>query len=229
MKLIFWLGCYRCIFHGTGNLAQLWQNFGISREFEPPPSVPQWYNQCILLVPSNTSYNAWYEHQTNTEWHQCCWRSNLWGWLQPCCCADGFRLTVTILQNPTQCWELLAQWHSIKSQKILIHCSPPVVENARSCIVLGLINVNYTSHLLRNNWVIRVINVQWIGMNLEGTFEASTEVLPLYLPWGTEEDHDKLNQYSVTRMRFELVACWLWVLCVATWSCLFVDWLQSEC
>jgi hypothetical protein len=31
MKPIFWLGCYGCIFHGTGNSAQLWQNFGISR------------------------------------------------------------------------------------------------------------------------------------------------------------------------------------------------------
>jgi hypothetical protein len=29
-KPVFWLGCYRCIFHGTGNLAQLFINFGIS-------------------------------------------------------------------------------------------------------------------------------------------------------------------------------------------------------
>jgi hypothetical protein len=30
MKPIFWLGCYGCIFHGTGNSAQLFQNFEIS-------------------------------------------------------------------------------------------------------------------------------------------------------------------------------------------------------
>jgi hypothetical protein len=30
MKPIFWLGCYGCIFHGTGNSAQLCQSFGIS-------------------------------------------------------------------------------------------------------------------------------------------------------------------------------------------------------
>jgi hypothetical protein len=41
VKPIFWLGCYGCIFHGTGNSAQLCQNFGISGVgwsggFEPP-------------------------------------------------------------------------------------------------------------------------------------------------------------------------------------------------
>jgi hypothetical protein len=30
VKPIFLLGCYGCIFHGTGNSAQLCQNFGIS-------------------------------------------------------------------------------------------------------------------------------------------------------------------------------------------------------
>jgi hypothetical protein len=29
VKPVFWLGCYGCIFHGTGNLVQLCQNFGI--------------------------------------------------------------------------------------------------------------------------------------------------------------------------------------------------------
>jgi hypothetical protein len=38
MKPIFLLGCYGCIFHGTGNSAQLWQNFGISGGgVDPPP------------------------------------------------------------------------------------------------------------------------------------------------------------------------------------------------
>jgi hypothetical protein len=46
MKPVFWLGCCGCIFHGTGNSAQLWQNFGISGGFEPlkPYSVCQ----CVL-------------------------------------------------------------------------------------------------------------------------------------------------------------------------------------
>jgi hypothetical protein len=30
VKSVFLLGCYRCIFHGTGNSGQLCQNFGIS-------------------------------------------------------------------------------------------------------------------------------------------------------------------------------------------------------
>ena len=42
MKAVFLLGCYGCIFHGTGNSAQLCQNFGISGEgglntANPPP------------------------------------------------------------------------------------------------------------------------------------------------------------------------------------------------
>jgi hypothetical protein len=45
---VFWLGCHGCIFRGTGNSAQLCQNFGISGGggFEPPtppPSVRHWY------------------------------------------------------------------------------------------------------------------------------------------------------------------------------------------
>jgi hypothetical protein len=36
VKPVFLLGCYGFIFHGTGNLAQLFQNFGNSGGFEPP-------------------------------------------------------------------------------------------------------------------------------------------------------------------------------------------------
>jgi hypothetical protein len=47
MKPVFWLGCYGCIFHGTGNSAQLWQKFGIWEGVwlnppNPPPSVCHW-------------------------------------------------------------------------------------------------------------------------------------------------------------------------------------------
>ena len=45
VKAVFLLGCYGCIFHGTGNSAELCQNFGISGGFEhpkPPPSVRHW-------------------------------------------------------------------------------------------------------------------------------------------------------------------------------------------
>jgi hypothetical protein len=62
---MFLLGCYTCIFHGTGNLAQLCQNFGISGAggLNPPtpsplgmplPSVKQTNSRvniiCLLLT-----------------------------------------------------------------------------------------------------------------------------------------------------------------------------------
>jgi hypothetical protein len=39
VKHIFLLGCYRCIFHGTGNAAQLCQNFGIWGGNPPNPAL----------------------------------------------------------------------------------------------------------------------------------------------------------------------------------------------
>jgi hypothetical protein len=42
VKPVLWVGCYGSIFHGTGNSAQLWQNFGIlGRGVDPnlPPAV----------------------------------------------------------------------------------------------------------------------------------------------------------------------------------------------
>jgi hypothetical protein len=38
MKPVFVLGCYGCVFHGTGNSAQLWQNVGISGQGGAEPS-----------------------------------------------------------------------------------------------------------------------------------------------------------------------------------------------
>ena len=46
VKAVFLLGCYGCIFHGTGNSAQLCQNFGISGGGglnTPHPSVRHWW------------------------------------------------------------------------------------------------------------------------------------------------------------------------------------------
>jgi hypothetical protein len=37
MKPVFWLRCYGCIFHGTGNSAQLCQNLWNFGGFDPPP------------------------------------------------------------------------------------------------------------------------------------------------------------------------------------------------
>jgi hypothetical protein len=47
------LGCYGCIFHGTGNSAQLCQNFGISGGGggwtpQTPLSVRHWYQEYFL-------------------------------------------------------------------------------------------------------------------------------------------------------------------------------------
>jgi hypothetical protein len=40
VKPVFWLGCYRCIFYGTANLAQLCQNFRISGGGLTPKPFP---------------------------------------------------------------------------------------------------------------------------------------------------------------------------------------------
>ena len=60
MKAVFLLGCYGCIFHGTGNSAQLCQNFGISGRggggFEPPQTLPRYatvshqVSRCVYAV-----------------------------------------------------------------------------------------------------------------------------------------------------------------------------------
>ena len=69
MKAVFLLGCYRCIFYGNGNSAQLCQNFGISGggglNMPNPPSVRHWFDPpryatgltCIFCFPP---------HLTNT-------------------------------------------------------------------------------------------------------------------------------------------------------------------
>ena len=57
-KAIFLLGCYGCIFHGTGNSAQLCQNFGISGGIEhpkPSPSVCHCFETCSTLFPGVTA------------------------------------------------------------------------------------------------------------------------------------------------------------------------------
>jgi hypothetical protein len=49
----FLLGCYRCIFHGTGNSVQLCQNFGISRGGGvEPPNPTQYTNGCARTTVS---------------------------------------------------------------------------------------------------------------------------------------------------------------------------------
>ena len=40
VKVVFLLGCYGCIFHGTGNSAMLCQNFGISGGLNTPNPLP---------------------------------------------------------------------------------------------------------------------------------------------------------------------------------------------
>jgi hypothetical protein len=55
MKPIFWLGCYGYIVHGTGNSAQLWQNFGISGRGVWTPNLPRyatdWHNSITDFMP----------------------------------------------------------------------------------------------------------------------------------------------------------------------------------
>jgi hypothetical protein len=63
VKPVFWLGCYGCIFHGTGNSAQFCQNFGISGGggFEPPKpplgtSLAYMYHLYYIFYPPHTSW-----------------------------------------------------------------------------------------------------------------------------------------------------------------------------
>jgi hypothetical protein len=48
MKPVFWLCCYGCIFHETGNSAHLYWNFGISSGAPPP----QYATACLLVLES---------------------------------------------------------------------------------------------------------------------------------------------------------------------------------
>ena len=68
------LGCYGCIFHGTGNSAQLCQNFGISGGGglnTPPPSVRHWpqlrhlyYRATNFLCPLNIHPFSYHKSST---------------------------------------------------------------------------------------------------------------------------------------------------------------------
>ena len=62
VKAVFLLGCYGCIFHGTGNLAQLCQNFGIFFWGGGwTPQTPPWYateRYCIVFYVMHT-YSSW--------------------------------------------------------------------------------------------------------------------------------------------------------------------------
>jgi hypothetical protein len=62
MNPIFLLGFYGCIFHGTGNSAQLWQNFGISGggggiETPKQSSVRPWFAWLKKSLPRWTNKN----------------------------------------------------------------------------------------------------------------------------------------------------------------------------
>jgi hypothetical protein len=58
VKPVFWLGCYGCIFHGTGNLAQFCQNLGIS------------VRHCLCPSASSNS------QPQRTHHHKSCYRYN---------------------------------------------------------------------------------------------------------------------------------------------------------
>ena len=47
VKAVFLLGCYECIFHGTGNSAQLCRNFGISGWCWTPQTPPRYATGCV--------------------------------------------------------------------------------------------------------------------------------------------------------------------------------------
>jgi hypothetical protein len=67
VKPILWLGCYGCIFHGTGNSAQLCQNFGISGEgLSPSPHTPS-VRHCYT-----SPHNATAPNRSPSSQFSCC-------------------------------------------------------------------------------------------------------------------------------------------------------------
>jgi hypothetical protein len=51
VKPVFLLGCYGCIFHGPGNSARLFQNFGISEGLNPRNPSPSSVRHCSVFIP----------------------------------------------------------------------------------------------------------------------------------------------------------------------------------
>ena len=64
VKAVFLLGCYGCVFHGTGNSAQLCKNIGnFGGGVEPPPQTPPSSVRHWFLVPFTFNYetrNIWF-------------------------------------------------------------------------------------------------------------------------------------------------------------------------
>jgi hypothetical protein len=52
VKPVFWLGCYGCIFHGSGNSGQICQNFGISGGLNPLSPTPRYATVYIYSSPT---------------------------------------------------------------------------------------------------------------------------------------------------------------------------------
>jgi hypothetical protein len=74
VKPVLWLRCYRFIFHGTGNSAQLWQNFGISSKIskfreglnhQTPPSryATERFKNCCTMLQTQKFDKLW------TRWY----------------------------------------------------------------------------------------------------------------------------------------------------------------
>ena len=78
VKPIFLSGCYRCIFHRTGNLAQLCQDFRISGGgggvFNPPTQTPP--HSTPLVQCTQLSGKTWHLYGTNS--FQTPWSESLW-------------------------------------------------------------------------------------------------------------------------------------------------------
>jgi hypothetical protein len=69
VKPVFWLGCYGCIFHGTGNSAQLFQSFGISGVgvWTPTPQIPPRYATALTPKTRSPDTHASVEPELHTQ------------------------------------------------------------------------------------------------------------------------------------------------------------------
>ena len=83
VKAIFLLGCYGYISHGTGNLVQLRQNFGISGVLNTP-NPPRHATLCVSCY-STVFLTAGHNHRLFSWWNFFCWQKSLFP--PECVCA----------------------------------------------------------------------------------------------------------------------------------------------
>jgi len=107
-------------------------------------------------------------------WQQCCWSSNLLGLITAVLLGKWFP---TYCYDPSKPYEMLGTTSSLTQHHGQEDFNPRQHHcgNVNSCIVWTLLNINYTSQWLRNNWVTEWLmysELEWIWRE---TFEVSVK------------------------------------------------------